>query len=167
MALNEKQSAFLEHYLAGETKGDATNSAIKAGYSPKTALNTGPRLTKHPEIAAAIAAAEKSVIERLSITPEWLMQSWMKNYERCTELVPALDRKGNPIMIKGPDGQMVPGYVMYDAKAGAKFSEMMGKFMKMFSEKTELPDPEKDAVKFDDLTPEEAARQYQELVRDA
>jgi len=47
MALNAKQSAFLEHYLVGETKGDAKNSAIKAGYSPATAHNTGSGLLKN------------------------------------------------------------------------------------------------------------------------
>ena len=50
MALTAKQQAFVEAY-----DGNATQAALKAGYSPRTAGVIGNENLKKPEIAAAIA----------------------------------------------------------------------------------------------------------------
>ena len=51
MALNERQKAFADYYI--ET-GNATEAAIKAGYSEKTAYSIGNENLKKPEISAYI-----------------------------------------------------------------------------------------------------------------
>ena len=48
MALTAKQQAFVEAYC-----GNATEAALKAGYSPKTAYSQGQRLLKNDEVKAA------------------------------------------------------------------------------------------------------------------
>jgi hypothetical protein len=53
MALNSQQSVFVAAYLRNH---NATQAAIKAGYSDKTAKQIGSRLLKHPEIQAIISA---------------------------------------------------------------------------------------------------------------
>ena len=50
MGLTAKQQAFVEAY-----DGNATQAALKAGYSPRTAGVIGNENLKKPEIAAAIA----------------------------------------------------------------------------------------------------------------
>jgi phage terminase small subunit len=52
MALNTKQQLFVEHYLQ---HWNATQAAIRAGYSDKTAYSIGQRLLKDVEVAEAIA----------------------------------------------------------------------------------------------------------------
>ena len=51
MALNERQKAFADYYIQ---TGNATEAAIKAGYSEKTAYSIGNENLKKPEISAYI-----------------------------------------------------------------------------------------------------------------
>ncbi len=53
MALNERQKAFADYYIQ---TGNATEAAIKAGYSEKTAYSIGNENLKKPEISAYIGA---------------------------------------------------------------------------------------------------------------
>jgi len=49
-----KQAAFMDAYLAGPTKFNATASAIEAGYSEATAYSIGWELLRKPEISDEI-----------------------------------------------------------------------------------------------------------------
>jgi len=53
--LSLKQQRFIDTYV-GEAKGNATEAALKAGYSPKTAYSIGNENLKKPEIEAGIRA---------------------------------------------------------------------------------------------------------------
>lgn len=50
--LTTKHQKFADEYLIS---GNATDAALKAGYSPKTAYSQGQRLLKHVEVKAYIA----------------------------------------------------------------------------------------------------------------
>lgn len=63
MALNLQQAKFLKEYLKS---GNATEAALKADYSPKTAYSQGQRLLKNVEIAQAVQKA----INKLEISAE-------------------------------------------------------------------------------------------------
>ena len=52
--LNYRQNLFAEYYAEGETQGNATQSAIKAGYKETTAYSMGQRLLKHVEVKRVI-----------------------------------------------------------------------------------------------------------------
>ncbi|MFB6448381.1 terminase small subunit [Bradyrhizobium tunisiense] len=71
MALTPKQSRFVENYLLDL---NATQAAIRAGYSAKTANEQGPRLLAHPEIKAAIDAAKIERSERTEIEAERVLK---------------------------------------------------------------------------------------------
>jgi phage terminase small subunit len=62
MTLNRKQQRFVDEYLIDL---NATQAAIRAGYSPKTAGQIGDENLKKPQIAEAI---EKAVSERSART---------------------------------------------------------------------------------------------------
>lgn len=53
MALNAKQQAFIEHYL---TCWNATQAAILAGYSEKSARKQGSRMSTNVDIQSAVQA---------------------------------------------------------------------------------------------------------------
>jgi len=72
--LTAKQSLFVQEYL---TDFNATDSAIKAGYSEKTAYSIGCENLKKPEIQKAIQEATDKRIERTKITQD----SVLKNIE--------------------------------------------------------------------------------------
>lgn len=67
--MNPKRRAFVNAYLSGTTQGNATQSALAAGYSPDTAYSQGSRLLKDAEVAQAIetrfAKAEFTVDQSL------------------------------------------------------------------------------------------------------
>lgn len=67
MALNAKQQRFVDEYLIDL---NATQAAIRAGYSQKTAHSIGHENLNKPDIAAAVAAGQGRVAAKLEITAE-------------------------------------------------------------------------------------------------
>lgn len=75
-SLTPKQAAFVAEYLIDL---NATQAAIRAGYSAKTADVQGPRLLGNVRIAAALAAAQTKRTERTEITQDWVLQKAREN----------------------------------------------------------------------------------------
>lgn len=71
MGLTAKQQAFVEAY-----DGNATQAALKAGYSPKTAYSQGQRLLKNVEVKAAIAARQAPASSARIATREERQAFW-------------------------------------------------------------------------------------------
>lgn len=69
--MNAKQQRFVDEYLVDL---NATQAAIRAGYSEKTAGQMGFDLLKKPEIADAVAAAQQKRAERTHITQDRVLQ---------------------------------------------------------------------------------------------
>lgn len=69
--LNERQQRFVEEYPLDL---NATQAAIRAGYSAKTAYSQGQRLLSHVEVAGAIAERMKARSEKTGIDAEWLLR---------------------------------------------------------------------------------------------
>ncbi len=63
--MTPKQQRFAEEYVVDH---NATQAAIRAGYSPKTAYSIGHENLKKPEIAAAIAAEQARLRRRNNVT---------------------------------------------------------------------------------------------------
>lgn len=71
MILNAKQKLFIAEYLVSK---NATQAAIKAGYSKKTAYSQGHDLLKHPDIKKAVASAASAQMKRLEISADRTLQ---------------------------------------------------------------------------------------------
>jgi phage terminase small subunit len=67
VALTPKQQRFVQEYLVDL---NATQAAIRAGYSARAANTNGPRMLVDAGIAAAIAEAQKARGERTGITAD-------------------------------------------------------------------------------------------------
>jgi len=65
--MTPKQQRFVEEYLVDL---NATQAAIRAGYSEKTAGQVGGENLKKPEIAAAIQEQRATISERVQITQD-------------------------------------------------------------------------------------------------
>ncbi len=68
--MNARQSAFVNEYLIDL---NATQAAIRAGYSAKTAYSQGERLLKNAEVAAAVSAAQAERSQRTRIDADWVL----------------------------------------------------------------------------------------------
>lgn len=75
MALTEKQARFVAEYLVDL---NATEAAIKAGYSEKTAYSIGFENLRKPEIAAAIQQAMDERQKRTQITQDRVLAELAK-----------------------------------------------------------------------------------------
>lgn len=71
--MNKRQARFVEEYLIDL---NATQAAIRAGYSEKTAGSQAFDLLKKPEIQEAIAERRKMAAENTAITPESVLLRW-------------------------------------------------------------------------------------------
>ena len=75
MSLTPKQRRFVNEYCVDE---NATQAAIRAGYSQNGAGVTGHELLKNPKIKEAIAERMEGCALAASITPEWVVGQWAK-----------------------------------------------------------------------------------------
>lgn len=75
MTLNAKQARFVSEYLIDL---NATQAAIRSGYSEKTAYSQGQRLLSHVEVAAALAKAQEKRAARTEITADRVLQELAK-----------------------------------------------------------------------------------------
>lgn len=69
--LTAKQQRFVEEYLLDL---NATQAAIRAGYSAKTAYSIGEENLKKPEIQAAIDRRKSARSQKTQIDNEWVLQ---------------------------------------------------------------------------------------------
>jgi phage terminase small subunit len=70
MALSDKQQRFVDEYLIDL---NATQAAIRAGYSVKSARLIGCENITKPNIAAAISKAQADRSERTKIEADWVL----------------------------------------------------------------------------------------------
>lgn len=76
MALTAMRERFVDEYLVDL---NATQAAIRAGYSPKTAYSMGQRLLKDVEVQAAIQEARARREKRTEITQDRVVQEIADN----------------------------------------------------------------------------------------
>ena len=75
MKLTPKQVRFVQEYLIDL---NATQAAIRAGYSAKTARVIGHENRTKPDIAAAIEKAMAERAERTKLTADWVVDELRK-----------------------------------------------------------------------------------------
>lgn len=73
--LTPKQARFVEEYLIDL---NATQAAIRAGYSEKTAYSQGERLLRNVEVAKGIEAAQEARSKRTEITQDMVLRELAK-----------------------------------------------------------------------------------------
>ena len=73
--LTEQQAQFAREYLIDL---NASQAAIRAGYSPKTAASQGSDLLRKPEIQELIAESRKRTAERLDLTRDDCIRQYQR-----------------------------------------------------------------------------------------
>jgi hypothetical protein len=73
MALTDKQRRFVDEYLIDL---NATQAAIRAGYSAKNANKVGPEILGKTWFQRAIAERRKEMSSKTAITPEMVLKRW-------------------------------------------------------------------------------------------
>ena len=80
--LTPKQQRFVEEYLIDL---NATQAAIRAGYSEKTAYSVGHENLKKPEIQKAIQEAQENLSNKTQLTVDMVVQGLLKEAQDYAE----------------------------------------------------------------------------------
>ncbi|WP_166168006.1 terminase small subunit [Acinetobacter sp. SA01] len=131
--LTPKQQRFVEEYLIDL---NATQAAIRAGYSEKTAKSVGHENLTKPDIQKAIQEAQNKRTERTEITQDYVLSNIQKVIERCMQQEAVQARDGSPLLVEGPEGNLACLFEFKEAGA-LKGLELLGKHLGLFKEKVE------------------------------
>jgi phage terminase small subunit len=132
--LTQKQQRFVAEYLVDL---NATQAAIRAGYSEQTAYSIGHENLNKPDIQEAIKNAQEELGKRVELSQEMVIRNIQTIANRCMQSEMVVDRKGAPVVIENEDGQYVPAYT-FDAGGALKAMELLGKHIGMFTTKLQL-----------------------------
>jgi len=150
--LPPRQQVFISNYLANGF--NATKAAIDAGFSEKTADSQASRLLKNAKVRAIINARKKNRLQKLEITAE----RTLREIGKLAFFDPGryFDELGNLIPIHELDDECRAALAGMDVKElyldkcpvgqlkkikfadKTKSLEMLGRYFKMFTDKTEV-----------------------------
>ncbi len=123
MSLNAKQEMFCKEYLKDL---NATQAAIRAGYSERTAYSTGQRLLKHVEINARVKELKAKRAEELELDAYWVLKRLMDISNRSMQAEPVLewDEDSHSMVHRGE--------YKFDSVGATKATELIGKHIGVF-----------------------------------
>ena len=125
--MTPKQQRFVEEYLVDS---NATAASVRAGYAAKGAHKKSYLLLKHPEISAAIAAAQKARAEQVGVTKAYVLENLIELAERCLQKVPVLVRRGG---VQVPRIDDAGNHLWtFNATGATRALELIGKHLGMF-----------------------------------
>lgn len=172
--MTPNQARFVEEYLLDL---NATQAAIRAGYSAKTALQQGPRLLGNAGVKAAIQKALAARAKRVEVKADDVLRELLRI--ATTDISEAYDDEGNlkklkdiPVdlrrAISGVEvDEIWDGYGEDRTQTGetkklklwdkTRALEMLGKHLKLLTDKVEH------RHSFEDLTDEQLEARYQAL----
>lgn len=122
--LSPKQIRFVAEYLANGL--NATKAYKSAGYAPKNAEVCASKLLTNAKVADAIAEKTGKRLAKLEVTADYVLKAIVSTIERCQQTEQVMYR-----------GVPVDGAYTFDAANVLKGSELLGKHLKLFTDKTE------------------------------
>lgn len=127
--LTKKQKVFVKEYLIDL---NATQAMIRAGYSAKTANEAGSRMLAKVSVKKAIEESLAERSEKLDITAEYVLNGLKTVAERCMQGTPVLE------FDKQMGEYVMTGEWKFDSGGANKSLELLGKYMKLFTDKQEI-----------------------------
>lgn len=133
--LTPRQSRFVDEYLKD---ANATQAYIRAGYKARgrAAENAASRLLGNVGVKAAIQERMDRRSERTQIDADYVLHGIAKNIARCEQGEPVRNRNGEPLVVETPDGELAAAW-RYDATNALKGYELLGKHLKLFTDRVE------------------------------
>lgn len=159
--LTDKQELFAREFIKDL---NATQAAIRAGYSEKTARAIGCENLTKPDIQQRVAELNQERLERVQIDADYVLRQAVKLHERCMqEVEPITDRRGEEVTDE--QGRTIYGF---DAKGAAAALKLVGDHITVqafkSTVKTEITGANGGPVITTEMSPEEAAEKYKDLM---
>ena len=122
--LTPKQELFVMEYVVDL---NGKQAAIRAGYSPRTAEVQASRLLSHVKVQAAVQRAQESLVERVELSQEWVIDRLREIVECSMASVPVMDAKGKET-----------GVYSFQGTVANRALELLGKHIGMFVDRKEF-----------------------------
>ena len=122
-ALTAKQQRFCEEYMVDM---NATQAAIRAGYSEKTAYSIGNENLSKPVITEQIATMREEQASRTLVDADFVIKGLLQVHGRCMQEEPVIDADG-------PTGEF-----KFEHSGANKSLELLGKHLGMFATKLDI-----------------------------
>lgn len=127
--LNAKQEMFCKEYLIDL---NATQAAIRAGYSQRTAYSQGQRLLKNVELLARVKELKEKRADELELDAYWVLKRLKDISDRSMQAVPVME-------FDYTENKLVEtGEYQFDSTGANKATELIGKHIGMFDPKLHL-----------------------------
>lgn len=132
--LTEKQEAFCREYLVDL---NGTQAAIRAGYAESGASVEASRMLGIPKIQEYVSVLREQRNKRIDVSQDYVLTVIKETIERCRQVEPVINRKGEKVLVEDREGKLVPAFV-FNAKGVLQGTEQLGKHLKMFTDKSEV-----------------------------
>lgn len=127
---NQRHERFCHEYIIDY---NGTQAAIRTGYKPTNARDQGSTLLANPDILARVHELQKEQMARLALNADMVVLETFKTYQKCAELIPALQRDEKT-------GKYVEvGVYQFDSRGALRALEQLGKHFGMYEKKTAAP----------------------------
>mgnify|MGYP000255158393 FL=1 len=134
MALNPKQERFCEEYLIDL---NATQAAIRAGYSPKGAEVQGSRLLSNVNISTRVKELKEKRSEKVGIDAEYVLSGLKQVAERSLQRAPVMKwdyQEKSMVQVQDEEGRDVWSF---DSQGANRAFELLGKHIGLFEKDKE------------------------------
>lgn len=125
--LTSKQQLFCEEYLIDL---NATQAAIRAGYTEKSARVTACKMLTNANIESKISELMSARSELTGLNAQWVISRLKSVVDRCMT--------AEPVMVRGDDGMEESGEYKFDSSGANRSLELLGKHLHLFTDKIEL-----------------------------
>lgn len=142
---NARHERFAQELAKGKSQTDAY---LAAGY--KGDRTAASRLSTNANIQARIEELKSAIADRVEIDEAYVLGTIKTTVERCTQARPVMDRKGDPVLVETPAGDIAPAYV-FDAKSVLRGAELLGKHIGMFKDRVEHSGPDGGPIELADI----------------
>lgn len=129
MALTEKMIRFCNEYLIDL---NATQAAIRAGYSENSARQIGDENLSKPDIQAYLEVRRKEIQTRLELSQDWVLKRLKEISDRSMQAEPVLKWDYEE------KEWYETGEYQYDSAGANKATELIGKHLGMFVNKIDV-----------------------------
>jgi phage terminase small subunit len=130
--LTDRQKRFAAEYLMDL---NATQAAIRAGYSEKSADVEGHQLKNHPLVAEEIARLQKEWQERTHINLDWVLRRFVDISNRCMQ--------EEPVKIFDGKEWVESGEYQFDSSGAIKATENIARHLGFYAKDKEKPEEKK------------------------
>jgi len=154
MNLTDRQKMFVKEYVVDF---NATQAAIRAGYSEKTARAIASENLTKPYIMEAIQEEVAARNKRVEVSQDYVLKTITEVIERGLQHSPVLTKTGETVYTETPNGDEAAAYT-FQAMAVLKGTEQLGKYLKMFTEKHEHTGKDGGPIETVEVSDLEAAR---------